>query len=155
MLSLRLGKALLSFAAIIGVPALSIAEAGPPEGARLAEVKVTAGETVFHADLLDNETSRDFVSKLPLTVTMTRSGEREYHGRPSDTLSTAGPKQTFFLNGDLGYWAPGGYLAVFLDSTKKPQIEDLIVIGKVTTDLAVIRGLGTSEEMRFEVSVEP
>lgn len=116
----------------------------------LANVRITAGSTVITAELADHATARDFLRQLPLTVRMTRSGEREYHGRPDAPISKDGPKQARFDNGDLGYWAPGGYLAIFLDNTVKPEITDLIVMGKVTSDLAAIRRLGPSVEMTIE-----
>lgn len=80
----------------------------------------------------------------------TRNGEREYHGRPDAPISVDGPRLTRFENGDLGYWAPGGHLTIFLDKTVKPEIKDLIVIGRVTSDLAAVRRLGQVAEMSFE-----
>jgi hypothetical protein len=117
---------------------------------KLADIRISAGDTVITAELADNATSRDFLARLPMTVTMTRSGEREYHGRPDIPISINGPKQGRFENGDLGYWAPGGYLAIFLDNTVKPEISDLIVMGKITSDLAAIKRLGSSVDITIE-----
>jgi hypothetical protein len=131
-------------------PASLAQPAAAAKPARLADVRMTAGTTTITAELLDHATSRDFLHRLPITVRMTRSGEREYHGRPDKALSVDGPKQTRFENGDLGYWAPGGYLAIFLDKTVKPNITDLIVLGKVTSDLAAVQRMGASFDMTIE-----
>lgn len=117
---------------------------------KLADIRIRTGDTTITAELTDNATSRDFLRRLPITVTMSRSGEREYHGRPDTPISADGPRQTRVEDGDLGYWAPGGYLAIFLDKTVRPEIEDLIVMGRVGSDLAAIKRLGASVEMTLE-----
>lgn len=140
-------KALVGICAALAIqamPCVALAQG------KLADIRITAGETVITAELADHATSRDFLRQLPMTVRMTRSGEREYHGRPDAPIATDGPKQTRFDNGDLGYWAPGGYLAIFLDKTVKPEIKDLIVMGKVTSELDAIKRLGPSVEMTID-----
>lgn len=122
----------------------------PAEGSKLATLGILAGGTTITVDLIDHASSRDLLRRLPMTVRMTRSGDREYHGRPGVPISADGPRQTRFDNGDLGYWAPGGYLAVFLDNTVRPQIADLIVLGRITSDLAAIKALGGTVEMTLE-----
>lgn len=129
--------------------ALGQPAAVPLSTAKLGDITLTSGSTIISVELSDNATSRDFLDRLPMTVTLTRSGEREYHGRRAG-ISTAGPKQTSFENGDFGYWAPGGYLAIFLDKTVKPQIEDLIVLGKVTSDLTAVKALGPVLELTID-----
>lgn len=129
-----------------------LAQSTPPK--KLADIRIAAGDAVITAELVDHASARDFLHRLPMTVRMTRSGEREYHGRPDMPIAVDGPKQTRFDNGDLGYWAPGGYLAIFLDNTVKPDIVDLIVLGKVTSDLTAIRRMGASVEMRIERASE-
>ncbi len=42
-------------------------------------------------------------------------------------------------------------MAIFLDKTVKPQIKDLIVLGKITSDLNAIKRMGNSFEMTIEV----
>lgn len=136
---------------ISGFGLMSTSLAQDASSATLAKVRITAGSAIIHANVFDNATSRDFLARLPMTVVMTRNGEREYHGRPDIQISRDGPKQRRFENGDLGYWAPGGYLAIFLDNTIKPEINDLIVMGKVTSNLSHFRDLESSQEMVFDV----
>jgi hypothetical protein len=141
--------AALAFHAV-SYPALAQAVTSSVVEDKLANIRIRAGDIMITAELADNATSRDFLARLPMTVTMTRSGEREYHGRPDTPISVDGPKQGRFDNGDLGYWAPGGYLAIFLDNTVKPEITDLIVMGKVTSDLASIKRLGPLVDISIE-----
>lgn len=153
LLSRALALAVLCVALILqGATHPVTAEATTSSGVEksLAHIRITAGGTVITAELVDNATSRDLLQRLPMTVTMTRAGEREYHGRPDAPISVDGPKQTSFENGDLGYWAPGGYLAIFLDKTVRPEIKDLIVMGKITSDLDDIRRLGPAVDMTIE-----
>lgn len=138
---------------LVLVPALLGASLPAVAQNKFADIRITVGDTVITAELTDNATSRDLLRQLPMTVRMTRSGEREYHGKPDTPISNSGPKQERFENGDLGYWAPGGYLAIFLDKTVKPEIKDLIVMGKITSDLGAIRRLGDSADMTLEAVV--
>lgn len=136
----------------IGAPGPAFSQQAPSAATRprLAEITITVGDTVAVAEIDDNPTARDFLQRLPMTVRMARQGEREYHSRMDRPLSVAGPKQGHFDNGDLGYWAPGGYLAVFLDKTVRPTITDLIVIGRITSDLTAVKKLGAAVDMVIE-----
>lgn len=78
------------------------------------EIRMTIGEIVLNARLLDNATSRDFLSLLPITLTL-----RDYAGteKASDLprrLSTDGaPAGAAAAVGDIAYYAPWGNLAIF------------------------------------------
>lgn len=138
---------------VLSVLAISLVESrvhADDSSVELGNIRIKAGDTIIMAALVDHATSRDFLKRLPMTIRMTRAGEREYYGRPDMPISVDGPKQASFGNGEFGYWAPGGYLAIFLDTTVGPPINDWIVIGKVTSDLAEIRRLGPSVEMTIE-----
>jgi len=75
---------------------------------------ITAGNTVITANLNDSATAQDFIKSLPVTMKMTRWGEREYYGKVRERLSDESRKQNGFDNGDVAYWAPGGSFAIFL-----------------------------------------
>jgi hypothetical protein len=78
------------------------------------KIRFSAGNTVLTATMLDNETSRDFMSLLPLTVTF-----KDYAGTEKITylprrLSTKGaPAGTNPSVGDIAYYAPWGNVAIF------------------------------------------
>lgn len=103
-------------------------------------IRMTFGTEVVEGRLFDTPPSRDLLALMPIVVPMSRLGEREYAGQPSPSLSTAGERQQGFANGDIGYWAPGGYLAVFYDETQDQSIENLIVMGEVTSGLDAFWG---------------
>jgi hypothetical protein len=66
------------------------------------------------ATLIDNETSRDFVSLLPLTLTLKDYAETEKISDLPRKLSTAGaPPGSDPSVGVIAYYAPWGNLAVF------------------------------------------
>lgn len=136
--------ALACATALLSTPALA-QQAGAP-----VDIRMVVGDTVISGQIIDNATSRSLLEKLPLTVPMVRHGDREYYGRLPEPLSTEGPKQEGFANGDIGYWAPGGYFAVFLDNTLDPDISNLIVVGSVTSELSAFNNLGQQIEMRIE-----
>jgi hypothetical protein len=78
------------------------------------KIRLSLEDTTFTATLIDSETTRDFVSLLPLTLTV-----RDYAGteKVSDLprrLSTAdAPEGVDPDVGDITYYAPWGNLAIF------------------------------------------
>ncbi|CAN5726975.1 hypothetical protein BH10PSE18_BH10PSE18_30610 [soil metagenome] len=146
MMRRRSAGALVAFFAALLLQGSVLAQPSAPAVVqrKLADITITVGDVIATAELIDHATSRDFLHRLPMTLRMIRSDEREYHGRPDVPLSVEGPRQTRFEDGDLGYWTPGGYLAVFLDRTVRPEISDLIVMGKVTSELAALRRPGAN-----------
>lgn len=63
--------------------------------------------------LLDNsETSQAFIERLPMTLSMSRYGDREYYAAIEE-LSENGEHIEDFENGDLTYYTTGRSLAIF------------------------------------------
>ncbi|MBS1154743.1 MAG: hypothetical protein H6R07_667 [Proteobacteria bacterium] len=112
-------------------------------------ITIRAGKTVLNGTLNDSPTARDFLKSLPVTMKMTRWGEREYYGKVGKPLA-AGKSQNGFANGDIAYWVPGGSFAIFFDNRHNPDISDLIVIGKITSDLKAFDGMAESIDMQIE-----
>lgn len=128
--------------------------AGLPGSAAYAAtpITITAGKAVIAATVDDGPTVQDFVKSLPLTLRMTRWGEREYYGKLRQPLSAQGRQQKDFANGDLAYWVPGGSLAMFFDNRVNPDIANLIVFGRISSDLKVFDAHGESLKMRIELA---
>lgn len=112
-------------------------------------ITIRAGKTVLNGILNDSPTARDFLKSLPVTMKMTRWGEREYYGKVGKALA-AGKTQSGFANGDIAYWVPGGSFAIFFNNQHNPDISDLIVIGKITSDLKAFDGMAETIEMQIE-----
>jgi hypothetical protein len=90
--------------------------AGPAMGqeANSMKIRVTVGGKVLQATLLDNATARDFLSLLPMTVTLEDYESTEKITYLSRKLSTAdAPAGVDPDVGDITYYAPWGNLAIF------------------------------------------
>ena len=78
------------------------------------QIRLTFGDSVMTANMLDNQSTRDFLAMLPLTLTLT-----DFHGTEKiadlpQRLSTAdAPKGIGPDVGDITYYAPWGNLAIF------------------------------------------
>jgi hypothetical protein len=131
--------------------AVTLALAGQLANAATA-ITIKAGNALITATLDDSPTSRDFVKSLPLTIGMKRWGEREYYGRLREPLSDQGRKQSGFANGDVAYWPHGGSFAIFFNNKVNPDISDLIVFGKISSDLKAFDAMDESLDMRIELA---
>ncbi|GAB4058556.1 cyclophilin-like fold protein [Uliginosibacterium sediminicola] len=154
---LKLMHFLSHWTAFAGVLALSTtaaprhAWAAQNESAGTPILIQAAGHTI-RATLNDSRTAQDFIKSLPRSLTMTRWGDREFYGKVGSRLFDAVPRQKGFADGDITYWVPGASFAIFYDSTKDQDIDDLIVIGKIQSDLSVFKDLDYVLTMRIELA---
>jgi hypothetical protein len=78
------------------------------------ELRLTVGGTVLRATMLDSETTRDFISLLPLTLTLSDYAQTEKVSDLPRRLSTAGAPDGVDPDvGDIAYYAPWGNLAIY------------------------------------------
>ena len=99
------------------------------------------------ATLIDSETTRDFVSLLPLTLTMNDLFGREKFARLPRAISTEAKRTHTYEVGNVAYWSPGPDLAIFYrrDGQKIPA-PGIIVIGKL--DSAAVEALNVPGSVR-------
>src|SRR5947209_19678077 len=92
------------------------------------------------ATLIDSETTRDFVSLLPLTLTMNDLFGREKFGHLPRAISEGGKRMRTYEVGQVIYWSPGPDVAIFYrhDGPSIPE-SDIIVIGKIEIGRASCR----------------
>lgn len=114
------------------------------------KIKITAGDTEIHAVLNTSEAAQELKAQLPLTLTMTRMGEHEYYSALPKPLSEKGKKQTGYEIGDLAYWTPGDLFALYFDEPQE-EPEGLLPLGRITSDISLIRQLKHPQEMKFEL----
>jgi hypothetical protein len=77
------------------------------------KIALTVNDTVITATLRDNETCRDFLSLLPLTLILEDYAGIEKISYLSRKLSTQGaPITSQFTAGDVAYYAPWGNFAI-------------------------------------------
>src|SRR4051812_27643728 len=90
-------------------------QATPDPEVKAMRIRIDVEGRPVMATLLDNETSRDFASLLPLTLTVKDYADTEKIGDLPRELTTAGaPPGCEPSAGDLAYYSPWGNLAMFL-----------------------------------------
>jgi hypothetical protein len=98
-------------------------------------------DTVITATLVDNATSRDFVSLLPLTLTLKDYAGTEKISDLPRRLSTEGaPPGSDPSIGDITYYSPWGNLAVFYRDFGYSN--GLIKLGKIDSGVEALSRLG-------------
>jgi hypothetical protein len=108
------------------------------------KIRITVGEEVLTATLNDSKTSLDFLSLLPLTLTLEDYEATEKISMLPRKLTAQGaPAASDPTIGDIAYYAPWGNLAIYYkDFESSPG---LIVLGKLDGDLEALRGPGPVE----------
>ena len=79
-------------------------------------IRITINDNVVTATMYDNETSKDFLSKLPLTATLSdyASTEKIFYMPDNYKLSTEGAPSGYDPSaGDITLYAPWGNIAIF------------------------------------------
>jgi len=71
------------------------------------KIRITINGKAITATLIDDETTRDFISLLPLTLTMNDLFGREKFGRLPRAISDGGKRTRTYEVGDVVYWSPG------------------------------------------------
>jgi hypothetical protein len=115
-------------------------------------LKITVGNRVLTAELINNETARDFLTLLPMTVKANDYVSREKYWHLSRSLAAKDGHQNEYERGDLGFWLPNNDMALFYnhDGTVLPN-RGLVVIAKINAGLEVFDRYPGSVELRIEV----
>lgn len=101
------------------------------------KITLTAENTVITATLTDSQTSRDFASLLPLTVTLEDYAGTEKISYLPKKLTTAGaPPGSDPSIGDITYYAPWGNLAIFYKDFG--YANGLVILGKIDNDIQAL-----------------
>jgi len=118
-------------------------------------IRLKIEDKVLTAKLVDSKTTREFVSLLPLTLTMNDLFRREKFAHLPRAISEEGKRTHTCEVGQVVYWSPGPDVAIFYrnDGEKIPN-PGIIVIGKVDSGVEVLDGVG-SVKVAVELVVEP
>ena len=114
------------------VLAMALASYNAPGGAKDSGMKIRlkVGDKVLTATLIDSKTARDFVSLLPLTLTLKDYAGTEKVSDLPKRLSTEGaPSGSDPSVGDITYYAPWGNLAIFYRDFG--YASGLVILGKI------------------------
>ena len=96
------------------------------------KIRIGLNGKAITATLIDSETTRDFISLLPLTLTMNDLFGREKFAHLPRAISEGGKRTRTYEAGDVIYWSPGPDVAVFYrhDAQSIPS-PGIIVMGKI------------------------
>ena len=94
------------------------------------EIKITIGDTTLTATLYDNPTTKDFISLLPLDLTLEDyAGTEKISYLPKKLSTEDAPSGCDPSVGDITYYAPWGNLAIFYNDFG--YANGLIKLGKI------------------------
>ena len=96
----------------------SAAERAPTRPDRM-KIRLTVEGKELTATLIDSQTSRDFISLLPLTLTMNDLFGREKFAHLPRALSEEGRRTHTYAVGEVGYWSSGGDVAILLPARRR------------------------------------
>jgi hypothetical protein len=108
------------------------------------KIRLKVEDTVITATLIDSKTARDFISLLPLTLTMNDLFRREKFGHLPRAISKEGKRTHTYEVGDVAYWPPGPDVVLFYRNDGQ-EIPDpgIIVIGKIDSGVEAINVPGS------------
>ena len=94
-------------------PSSSKPERAPSETSHNMKINIKISGKTLTATLADNPTARDFVSLLPLKISMNDLFGREKYSDLPRAISETGPGTHGYHVGDIAYWSPDHQLAVY------------------------------------------
>lgn len=100
------------------------------------KIRITVNKIEVEAILNDSEMSRDFISLLPLDLTMKDLFCREKFANLPRSISKEGSQIQNYEVGDVGYWAPGGDITIFYRQDGQKIKDGLYRLGKVEGNIA-------------------
>lgn len=104
----------------------------------IMNIRLKLESTTLNATLEDNATSRDFVSLLPLTLTLEDYAETEKISNLPRQLSTEGaPPGSDPREGDLAYYAPWGNLVLYYKDFSYSS--GLVKLGRIDSEIEVLK----------------
>lgn len=107
-------------------------------------LKITLGKTVLTATLNDSPTTQDFISLLPLTLTLKDyAGTEKISDLPKRLSTNGAPNGSKPLVGAVAYYAPWGNLALFYKAFSFS--DGLILLGRIETGIEALQTAGSIE----------
>ena len=133
----------LALAAILGQAASGIDNTTTNRTPAM-KIRLSVNNKVLTATLADNKTARDFISLLPLTLTMNDLFGREKYARLPRAISQEGKRTHTYPNWRPAYWSPSHDVAVYYrqDDEKIPE-PGIIVFGKIDSGVAALDVAGS------------
>ncbi len=119
------------------------------QGTNTMKIRLTIDGKAMTATLIDNATARDFLTLLPITLTVEDYAATEKISYLPRKLSTAGaPAGSDPSVGDIAYYAPWGNLAIFYKDFGYSR--GLIQLGQIDSGIEALNSPGP-----LKVTIEP
>lgn len=114
------------------------------EKAGSVKIGIRVKDKVVTATSIDSKTTRDFISLLPLTLTMNDLFRREKFAHLPRVISTEGKRTHTYEIGDVAYWSPGPDVAIYYhhDGQEIPD-PGIIVIGRIDSGVEALNVPGS------------
>lgn len=134
--------------AAIAIAMLAVIVIASAAEANTVKIRITVNGKAITATLIDSETTRDFISLLPLTLTMNDLFGREKFGHLPRAISEGGKRTRTYEVGDVIYWSPGPDVAMFYrhDGQSIPS-PGIIVMGKIDSGVEALNVPGSVKVM--------
>jgi hypothetical protein len=108
-----------------------------PERTDSMKIRITLKDAVITATLTDSQTTQDFVSLLPLTLTLEDyAGTEKISYLPQKLSTEDAPPGSDPAIGDITYYAPWGNLAIFYRDFG--YASGLVILGKIDGDVEAL-----------------
>lgn len=114
------------------------------------KVKVIVGDQVLSATLIDNATTRSFITKFPLTVQMNNLYSREMVHRFPDPLPANEVQTSGYEVGEIAYWTPRHSFVIFYEQNGE-IISNLQKVGRFDSSVEVFKQFKDAN-VTFEMS---
>jgi hypothetical protein len=145
--TLILGTVLSSIVSIAqggGPPAPATSQETSAQRTNAMKISIKIQDKVITATLIDNATSRDFVSLLPISLTLEDYAATEKISNLPRKLSTEGaPAGSDPSIGDIAYYSPWGNLAIFYRDFRYSS--GLIKLGKIDSGIEALNITGSAK----------
>jgi hypothetical protein len=123
-------------------PTSKVAAETSPKRTDSMKIRLRVEDKAITATLIDSKTTRDFISLLPLTLTLEDYAGTEKISRLPRRLSTEdAPSGSDPSVGDVAYYAPWGNLAIFYRDFEYSR--GLVVLGKIDSGIDALNAPGS------------
>jgi hypothetical protein len=115
------------------------------------KIRLEIENRVLTLTVTESETAKDFVSLLPLTLTLNDLFGREKFAHLPRAISEQGKRTHHYEVGDVAYWSDGPDVAVFYrDDGQKIPTPGIIIIGKIDSGVEALNVRG-SVKVKFHL----
>ena len=108
------------------------------------KIRLKVGDTVLTATLIESKTTQDFISLLPLTLTLKDyAGTEKISDLPRRLSTENAPSGSDPSAGDITYYAPWGNLAIFYRDFGYSS--GLVILGKIDSGIETFNVPGSAK----------